>query len=86
MVLYIAPFVFDINMNILSYDYGEYGKRSVITVKQFNYRKENNFKYEINLLFRKNHYDVYYKLEFIEDNEEKYLNILDNKNKNNRRL
>ena len=82
MVLYIAPFVFDINMNILSYDYGEFGKRSVITVKQFNYRKENNFKYEINLLFRKNHYDVYYKLEFIEDNEEKYLNILDNKNKN----
>ena len=84
MVLYIAPFVFDINMNILSYDYGEFGKRSVITVKQFNYRKENNFKYEINLLFRKNHYDVYYKLEFIEDNEEKYLNILDNKNKNRR--
>ena len=78
IVVYIAPYVFNIYINILVYDFGVNGRKSVITEKKFNNEKENNFQCQINLLFRKIHYDVYYKYEFFEDYK-KYLNILENK-------
>lgn len=67
IVIYIIPFVFNVNLNILIYDYGA---NSFIEEKKF---ESENSKYEINLLFRKNHYDIYYKKDFYS----KYNRILD---------
>ena len=78
IIVYMAPYVFNIYMNILDYNFGENGARSVIGEIRLNNEKKDNFQCQINLLFRKNHYDVYYKFEFFEDYQ-KYLNILENK-------
>ena len=59
IVIYIAPFVFNIHINILVYDFGINGKESVIQEKEFSNENKNNFQAEINLIFRKIHYDVY---------------------------
>ena len=59
LVIYIAPFVFNCNLNILIYDYGE---NSIIQEKKFLSEKDELF--QINLLFRKAHYDIYYKKDY----------------------
>ena len=75
IVLYIVPYVFNINMNILVYDFGINGEKSFIQEKKFSNENKSNFQIQINLLFRKAHYDVYYKFNFYEDYKEN-LNIL----------
>ena len=77
IVIYIAPYVFNINMNILMYDYGINGAQSVIQEKKFFSDNKNNSLIEINLLFRKMHYDIYYKKDYFEKYE-KSFNILQN--------
>lgn len=57
--IYIAPFVFNCNINILIYDYGE---KSFIQEKKLLGEKIEEL--EICLLFRKAHYDIYYKKNF----------------------
>ena len=59
IIVYMAPYVFNIYMNILDYNFGENGARSVIAEIRLNNEKKDNFQCQINLLFRKNHYDVY---------------------------
>ena len=80
IVLYVAPFVFNINMNILIYEYGINGDKSIVQEKKFLNENagKNNFQPEINLLFRKMHYDIYYKLDYYEDYQ-KNFDILINK-------
>jgi len=80
IVLYVAPFVFNIRMNILIYDFGIGGEKSIIQEKKFLNENgdKNNFQAEINLLFRKMHYDTYYKLDYYEDYQ-KYFDIFINK-------
>lgn len=68
-------------MNILIYDYGINGALSHIEEKKFSNEKESNSQIQINLLFRKLHYDIYYKKKFYEENKN-YLNILINKKEN----
>ena len=68
LVIYIAPFVFNCNLNILIYDYGE---NSFVQEKQFLSGRDK--KIHINLIFRKAHYDIYYKKEYYE----KFSNHLD---------
>ena len=84
IVLYVTPFVFNINMNILIYDFGEGGEKSIIQEKKFMNENgnKNNLQAEINLLFRKSHYDTYYKLDYYEDYQ-KYFDIFINKNEDN---
>ena len=75
IVLYIVPYVFNINMNILVYDFGINGEKSIIQEKEFSNENKSIFQIQINLLFRKAHYDVYYKLNYYEDYKGN-LNIL----------
>ena len=77
IVLYIVPFVFNVNMNILIYDFGINGAPSSIQPRDFLCEDKNNSQIEINLLFRKAHYDIYYKQKYYEDNK-KFLNQLRN--------
>ena len=81
IVIYIAPFVFDINLNILIYDFGNNETKSIIQEKKFFNEKENKSKIEINLVFRKSHYDIFYRKKFYEEYQ-KYLDFLLNKNEN----
>ena len=78
IILYIAPYVFNINMIVLMYDFGINGENSVIQEKEFFNENKSNLQMQVNLLFRKSHYDIYYKLNFYEDYKEN-LNILINK-------
>ena len=68
IVIYIAPYVFNCNINILVYDYGD---KPYIKEKIINTGKTPIF--TINLLFRKKHYDIYYKKDFYQ----KYIKKLD---------
>ena len=68
-------------INILIYDYGINGALSHIEEKKFSNEKESNSQIQINLLFRKLHYDIYYKKKFYEENKN-CLNILINKKEN----
>ena len=61
IVIYIAPFVFDCEINILIYDYGP---KSFIEEKLFFSEKRRET--EIDLIFRKAHYDIYYKKHYFE--------------------
>ena len=72
IVIYIAPFVFNCDINVLIYDYGT---NSFIQEKLFT--REKKSEYTINLLFRKAHYDIYYKKEFVDKYSDK-LEILNN--------
>ena len=72
IVIYISPFVFNCDINILIYDYGT---NSFIEEKKFISDKKSI--YQINLLFRKSHYDIYYKKKFY-DKYSNYLDILNN--------
>ena len=77
IILYVSPFVFNIKLNILIYDYGMNGAQSVVMEKKFLNENINNSQIEINLLFRKSHYDIYYKKEFYQEHQ-KNLNTLIN--------
>ena len=77
IVIYMIPFVFNVNMNILLYDYGLNGAKSEIIENRFFNENKANYKNEVNLLFRKIHYDVYYKFQFLEEHRER-LNIFVN--------
>jgi hypothetical protein len=72
IVIYIAPFIFNCDINVLIYDYGT---NSCIQEKHFTSEKKAD--YQINLLFRKAHYDVYYKQDFYNKYSEE-LDILNN--------
>ena len=61
LVIYISPFVFNCKLNILMYDYGA---NSFIQEKYFLNEKDSEI--ELNLLFRKAHYDIYYKKQYYE--------------------
>ena len=74
IVIYIAPFVFNVDLNVLIYDYGS---NSFIEEKNFVNEKGKS-EFQINLLFRKAHYDIYYKKDFYDkykDKLERLLNI-----------
>ena len=81
IVLYVAPYVFNINMNVLVYDYGTNEKPSNIQQKEFCSDNKGKSKIDINLIFRKSHYDLYYIKKFYEENKEN-LNILLNPKEN----
>ena len=81
IIIYVTPFVFNINMNILVYDYGIKEVLSSIQEKNFANEKKSNSQIQINLLFRKSHYDIYYKKNFYEEHQNN-LNILINKKEN----
>jgi len=66
IVIYIAPFVFDCEINILVY---EYDIQNGINEKRFGTEKKPKF--QINLIFRKSHYDMYYKKNYYEKYSEK---------------
>ena len=66
IVIYIAPFVFDCEINILIY---EFDIQNGINEKKFGTEKKTNF--QVNLIFRKSHYDMYYKKDFYERYSEK---------------
>ena len=76
IVIYIAPFVFNADINVLIYDYG---CNSFIEEKNFVNEKGKS-EFQINLLFRKAHYDIYYKKDFYDkykDKLDRLLNILE---------
>ena len=81
IVLYVAPYVFNINMKILVYDYQLQGGLSTVQEKEFFNENNSKTKIEINLLFKKSHYDVYYIKAFFEEHK-KNLNIFINKKEN----
>ena len=66
IVIYIAPFVFDCEINILMY---EYDIKNGINEKRFGTEKKPEF--QLNLIFRKSHYDMYYKKDYYEKYSEK---------------
>ena len=70
IVIYIAPFVFNCDINLLIYNYGQ---KSFINEKKFSCKKK--IIYQLNLLYRIIHYDVYYKKDFY-DKYSKYLDSL----------
>ena len=72
IVIYLAPFVFNYDINILIYDYGA---NCFIEEKTFSGEKKSTN--EINLLFRKSHYDVYYKKNYFDKYREEF-EILNN--------
>ena len=78
IVIYITPYVFNVNMNILIYDFGINGAPSSIQEKKFLCDNDTS-KIQINLIFRKAHYDVYYKQNYYEEFKD-YFNILKNTN------
>ena len=77
IVVYMTPFVFNIDMNILLYDFGTNGAASSIQEKHFSCEEGIKSSIEINLLFRKAHYDIYYKQKYFEEYEEMF-NVLKN--------
>ena len=77
IVVYIIPFVFDVDMNILLYEFGTNGAASTIQEKHFSCNGGNKSPIEINLLFRKAHYDIYYKQKYFEEYVEMF-NVLKN--------
>ena len=70
IVIYISPFVFNCILNILIYD----SENNFIEEKTIGV---NNPEFQINLLYRKTHYDIYYEKQFYEKYSDK-LNILMN--------
>ena len=56
IVIYIAPFVFNCDINILLYYYGEN-----FIIEEKKYISDKKSIYQIILLFHKSHYDAYYK-------------------------
>ena len=74
IVLYVVPFVFNIDMKILLYDFGNQDKISRIEEKKFFNENKSKLKIEIDLLYRKSHYDIYYTKKSYEDNK-KILNV-----------
>ena len=57
IVVYVAPYVFNFDLNILYYNY----LNSDNSIKELTYKCGKYTDLEINLLFRYNHYDIIYK-------------------------
>ena len=72
IVIYMTPFIFNCKLNILMYDYGANS-----FVQEKNFISEKDSEIEINLLFRKAHYDIYYKKNYYDKFSEK-LELLPN--------
>lgn len=66
---FVFPYVFNFNLNILEYTYGTEDN----TIKEFVHKCGRYTNYELNLLFKDNYYDIYYKKYFYE----KYYKDLD---------
>ena len=62
IVVYIAPYVFNIELNIIYYNYSNLDN----SVQEFTYKCGRHTEYEISLLLRENHYDIIYKKFFYE--------------------
>ena len=77
IVVYITPFVFNIDMNVIIYDYGTNGAASFIEQKPFSCEEGSKASIEINLLFRKAHYDIFYKQKYFEEYQNMF-NVLKN--------
>ena len=77
IVIYIAPYVFNTNINILIYDFGINGAPSTIQEKKFLSDNDTTSQIQINLIFRKAHYDIYYKQNYYQEFR-RYFNILQN--------
>lgn len=74
LVIYITPFVFNCDLNIIMYEFGKN-----IEEKQFKNEKESNF--QINLLYHSSHYDIFYKKYYYEKYREQLdmlINIQEN--------
>ena len=56
IVIYITPFVFNCDINILLNDYGEN-----FIIEEKKYISDKKSIYQIILLFHKSHYNAYYK-------------------------
>ena len=74
IVIYIAPYVFNTNMNILIYDFGINGAPSTIQEKKFLNDNDTTSQIQIYLIFRKAHYDIYYKQNYYQEFR-RYFNI-----------
>ena len=72
IVIYIAPFIFNCDINVLIYDFGTNG-----CIQEKLFTREKKSEYTLNLLFRKAHYDIYYKKDFCDKYSDK-LEILNN--------
>lgn len=70
LVIYITPFVFNCDLNIIMYEFGKN-----IEEKYFKNEKESNF--NINLLYHSCHYDIFYKKYYYEQYKEQ-LDMLTN--------
>ena len=70
LVIYITPFVFNCNINIIMYEFGKN-----INEEQFKNEKDSNF--QINLLYHNHQYDIIYKKNYYEKYCE-YLDMLSN--------
>ena len=70
LVIYITPFVFNCDLNIIMYEFGKN-----IEEKYFKNEKDSNF--HINLLYHSCHYDIFYKKYYYEQYREQ-LDMLTN--------
>ena len=70
LVIYITPFVFNCDLNIIMYEFGKN-----VEEKQFKNEKDSNF--QINLLYHSCHYDIFYKKYYYEKYKEQ-LDMLTN--------
>ena len=76
----ISPYVFDFNLNVLEYNYGT--ENNIIQEFPHKSRKYTNYElFEINLLFKDNQYDIYYKKYFYEKYYKDMDILIDNKEK-----
>lgn len=75
--VYIAPYVLNCELNILFYNYGNEEN----SIKELNYKCGKYTEFEINLILRKNHYDIYYK-EYFYQKFYREMDILIDNNEN----
>jgi hypothetical protein len=62
IVVYVSPYVFNFELTIIFYNYQNLDN----SVQELTYKCGKHTEYEINLLFRDNHYDIIYKKFFYE--------------------
>lgn len=62
IVVYVSPYVFNFELNIIYYNYENLDN----SVQELAYKCGKHTEFEINLLFRDNHYDIIYKKFFYE--------------------
>jgi len=79
IIIFIAPYVFIFNLNILKYSYGKENNE----IKEKPYKCGKHTDYEIFLIIRDEHYDIYYKKYFYEKYYQKMDILLDEEDNNN---